>query len=464
MRDLHVVALSEDGRHVVLATTPDASRGGFRVALDDRLASAVRGDLGGPGEQEAREQALSVREIQARLRAGESVEEIARSAGVPLARVERFAGPVLSERAQVVEAARRAVLVRGRRGPSALSLGEAVDLRLSELPSMRADSVTWSAAKGDAGRWTVEVSWFSRGRTRKAAWFYDVATRTVTSADPGSAALAHVDPTGKRVPVDHDAAPPTRAARPAATGSTAAAAGPSSPSARPARKAAPRPATARSASTRAGTRGPAARPAAPAARTVPPSTTPRTADGAAAAPARKGTPKPAAASKPSAAPAAPQRVVAGVVRRGAAALVGPDAAGTPTRRAPSPEAALTAEAVERQDALHAAAAEREAAEQERQAEQTRQAEQAAAQEAAAQEASRAAAAQEAARKAAERQAAERDAAAERQAAAVRAAAEKQAAEKQAAEKQAAEQEAGGGAGSRARDRCARDRCSRDRCS
>jgi hypothetical protein len=45
VRELHVVALSEDGRHVVLATRPGTASGEFRVALDERLTAAVRGEL-----------------------------------------------------------------------------------------------------------------------------------------------------------------------------------------------------------------------------------------------------------------------------------------------------------------------------------------------------------------------------------------------------------------------------------
>ncbi|MBC7677751.1 MAG: DUF3071 domain-containing protein, partial [Pseudorhodobacter sp.] len=66
MRELHVVALSEDGRHAVLATTPDAGRGGFRLALDDTLAAALRGELNRPGDT-ARGSDLSVKDIQNRL-------------------------------------------------------------------------------------------------------------------------------------------------------------------------------------------------------------------------------------------------------------------------------------------------------------------------------------------------------------------------------------------------------------
>ncbi len=96
MRELHVVATSEDGRHVVLATRRNASTGQYRVAVDDRLAAALRGEA--PAPDVAPSAPLSPRDIQRRLRAGESVEQIARSAGVPVERVERYAGPVLAER------------------------------------------------------------------------------------------------------------------------------------------------------------------------------------------------------------------------------------------------------------------------------------------------------------------------------------------------------------------------------
>ena len=79
---------------------------------------------------------------------------------------------------------------------SAGRMQEAVDRRLSELPSLRADSTSWTSWKGDDGLWTVEVSWHSRSRTRSAQWRYDVAARTVVPVDPASASLGHVDEEG----------------------------------------------------------------------------------------------------------------------------------------------------------------------------------------------------------------------------------------------------------------------------
>jgi hypothetical protein len=194
VRQLHVVSLSEDGRFVLLAPSKNASTGAFRVALDARLASAVRGDLPRPGESAPRDSVLSPREIQARLRAGESVEEIARSAGVPAAKVDRFAGPVVSERARIVDAARAAVLARSRRGASAVPLGEAVDAHLAEVAGLDAGSVAWSARRRDDGVWAVEVSFSARGRKKKGCWLYDPAARELHAVDASSSVLGFVEP------------------------------------------------------------------------------------------------------------------------------------------------------------------------------------------------------------------------------------------------------------------------------
>ena len=231
MRELHVVALSEDGRHAVLATTPDAGRGGFRLALDDTLAAALRGELNRPGDT-ARGSDLSVKDIQNRLRAGESADDIARSAGLPLARVERFAGPVLSERARMIDAARAAHVSRGRRGPSLLPLGEAVDSALDTSSGLRQDSVEWSTRRDDEGRWVVSVSWVARARSRRASWTWHPASRVLTAVDPASAALGHSGPALRQ------AAPPKAAPRKAAP-RKAAATKTAPPKAAP-RKAAPR--------------------------------------------------------------------------------------------------------------------------------------------------------------------------------------------------------------------------------
>ncbi|MCU1624776.1 MAG: putative DNA-binding protein [Frankiales bacterium] len=188
MRELHVVAVSEDGRHVVLATRRGSSNGAFKVALDATLAAALRGDLPRPGDEEVPD--ISPKEIQARLRAGESAEKIARSAGVPLARVERYGGPVEGEMARIIDAARTAYLVRGRLGRSAVDLGTAVDAAL-HAGGADDEAGDWSTYRREDGSWLVTVRWYARKRSRAASWSYDPGQKVVTPTDPSSAALAH---------------------------------------------------------------------------------------------------------------------------------------------------------------------------------------------------------------------------------------------------------------------------------
>lgn len=287
MRELHVVAVSEDGRHVLLAGQRGATKGGFRVALDDRLAAAVRGDLPRPGEAEPHASELTPKEIQARLRAGESAASIAAAAGVPVSRVERFSGPVQGEMARVIDAARACHLVRGRLGRSAVPLGAAVDAALAGLP-VREDSTEWSTRRDEDGTWLVTVSWFARARSREASWRWDPTSRSVTAVDPASAALGHVDA---------DPAAATRAARrPAPARSSAAPSGRAASGSRPTAKAAGKRASTPAAKAAA---KPAAKPTAkPAATSVAKTRTTSAAKSAAKPVAKPVAKAPRAAAKP----------------------------------------------------------------------------------------------------------------------------------------------------------------------
>ena len=101
MRPVRFVALSEDGQAFVLA---DEVGRLLTLPIDERVQSAMRIEQGGggPGTLVVSAPAMSTlspRDIQARIRAGESADDVARIAGVPVDRVLRYAGPVLQERA-----------------------------------------------------------------------------------------------------------------------------------------------------------------------------------------------------------------------------------------------------------------------------------------------------------------------------------------------------------------------------
>lgn len=106
MRELRVIGLEPDGSHVVCADAETGQK--FRLPADDKLRAASRGDVARLGQIEIEmESQLRPREIQARIRSGASVEQVAEEAKIPpISKVERFAyPPVLLERSRAAEMA-----------------------------------------------------------------------------------------------------------------------------------------------------------------------------------------------------------------------------------------------------------------------------------------------------------------------------------------------------------------------
>jgi hypothetical protein len=209
VRALHVVGLSDDGSRLLLAGSPDAARPSHSVPLDDRLRAAARGDFRRVVKAQS---ALSPKEIQSRMRSGESLDEVAKAAGVPAARIAAYAGPVLSERERVLDDARAAAPQRDR-GVRGLPLGEAVAQRLATVNGMKPATVAWSARRRDDGSWVVRLGYTARGGARSAEWTWRPATRELRPLGVAASRLT--------APVASPAAAPTArrtAAKRAASG------------------------------------------------------------------------------------------------------------------------------------------------------------------------------------------------------------------------------------------------------
>ncbi len=159
MREARLVGLSQDGKQIILAMAETGEE--FAIPVDDRLRAALRGDRARLGQLEIQmESALRPRDIQARIRAGESPEAVAAVAQMPMERVMAFAGPVLAERDHIASLAQRAS-VRRRAGAETptRNLGAWVTERLR---TRHVDPTTaeWDAWRRDDGRWAVRVSYF----------------------------------------------------------------------------------------------------------------------------------------------------------------------------------------------------------------------------------------------------------------------------------------------------------------
>jgi hypothetical protein len=158
MRELNVVGLDVDGKRIICEA--DGSGEKFLLRSDDRLRAAVRGDrpVSSPPKSDTEVQnVLSPKEIQAKIRAGASVEQVASAAGVDIGRVERFAHPVLLERSRAAELATAAHPVLAD-GPSVLTLLETVTSALVAR-GLDPEATNWDAWRNEDGRWTVQLGW-----------------------------------------------------------------------------------------------------------------------------------------------------------------------------------------------------------------------------------------------------------------------------------------------------------------
>jgi Protein of unknown function (DUF3071) len=170
MRELKVVGLDVDGKHLLCEEQNSTAQ--FRVRVDERLRAAVRGDAARANQTHIEvdaKTALRPKDIQARIRAGSSVEELAQATGVEVSRIERFASPILLERACAAEFATAAHPVL-HDGPSVLTLRETVTSALVTR-GLNSDATSWDAWRGnDDPRWTVQLSW-KAGRSDNVAHF-----------------------------------------------------------------------------------------------------------------------------------------------------------------------------------------------------------------------------------------------------------------------------------------------------
>lgn len=139
MRLLKVSGLNADGTRLVLRAGSEV----FELALADVPQGRQ------PALPFAGATPPTPREIQLRLRRGESVQQIAEDSGLPVDAVDRYAGPVLAERALQADRARRA----------RFDGGVVEDLVVEHLVGLGADpaDVRWDCWLTEQGPWEVRA-------------------------------------------------------------------------------------------------------------------------------------------------------------------------------------------------------------------------------------------------------------------------------------------------------------------
>ncbi len=188
MQELRFVAVSEDGQYAVLGVPGRSAR--FTLPIDERLRAVALGQTSRLAQYEIEvESPLRPKEIQARIRAGETVEEIADAAGIAIERVRWFEGPVLAERAYMADQAQLASVRRQGDATPGPRLGEIVAERL-KLFGADPDDAEWDAKKRGDGSWEVQLTFITGGRLHTAEWVFDSRRRHVLPADDNAARMS----------------------------------------------------------------------------------------------------------------------------------------------------------------------------------------------------------------------------------------------------------------------------------
>jgi hypothetical protein len=181
MRELGLDGLSEDRRFLI--ARDHATDETFHIPADRRLTSLIDATSSGStsGQLEtSMESSLSPRDIQTRIRRGESPDEVAVAAGVTVDRIIGFATPVLAEREYMCEQARKTPIRRKHVGGAGVLLGTLVDENIA-AGGTSPDDVQWDSWRREDGRWTVVVS--PTEGDQPATFLFDVKSRYVLPAD-----------------------------------------------------------------------------------------------------------------------------------------------------------------------------------------------------------------------------------------------------------------------------------------
>lgn len=150
---------------------------------------------------------LSPREIQARIRAGATAQEVAATSSTPLANILRYEGPVLAERDYIARQAGDVEVsaplgnegYRAAFGDEPATLAQMVRTRLRAFGA-DPETLVWDAWKVDAGTWSVVASFVlpegsaAVGEEPPAVWTFHPARKHLENANRWGQVLSEWEP------------------------------------------------------------------------------------------------------------------------------------------------------------------------------------------------------------------------------------------------------------------------------
>jgi hypothetical protein len=186
--DLRLTGRSVDGTELELV---DQDGNTFNLRISDSLRATVnqpRLSAVSPYEEEI---TTTVKEVQARLRGGESIDSISRTTDWSIEKVENFAGPILQERAFIIA---QALATQIKREPHAPYLETAVSSKLAPR-GVDMSTVEWNTFRKPDGNWQVTLYYPIREESfgdpnnspkGEATWLFNLSRRSLLADDDGS--------------------------------------------------------------------------------------------------------------------------------------------------------------------------------------------------------------------------------------------------------------------------------------
>jgi hypothetical protein len=184
MRELRLVGV-EDG-----AVTLEALDGEkLKLPIDEQVRAAVRN----AAINATSSLALSPREIQDRIRSGETIADIVASSGVNEDFVTKFAQPVMDELAHVIASALAIrITIAGDRfnDPTQVEFGDLIQERLS---ANSAQDITWSSRRIAGGTWQLECNYTIANHRAQSVWLYEPRRFHLAPENEAAIALSNAD-------------------------------------------------------------------------------------------------------------------------------------------------------------------------------------------------------------------------------------------------------------------------------
>jgi len=184
MTELRLDGKTDDGSHLSLV---DTDGNNYSLRISDTLRATVNQPRLTSVPAIDAVETISVKEIQRRLRAGDSFEQIAREGQTTVDKVERFSGPIMQEREYILENARNLIMRKDIHRID-LTFREVVLAKLAAR-GVDTDEVSWNTWRQPDGTWHIELHYPNRDGNGIATWNFDLSRRALDASDDNGAWL-----------------------------------------------------------------------------------------------------------------------------------------------------------------------------------------------------------------------------------------------------------------------------------